>query len=191
MRYAAGDRDALEGEWVYPSMDRPLSIPWRGVLAAGPSAAVIGCREPTATLAEIGARVSVFQPDSAATLIHEHWSGFRTASRLVVTDAISWGAVWRQAYASVSPQPPQRAVNFSTEAVIVASLGERGTGGFDIRVDSVVAHEGGIAVYLTTVAPGASCFTPQSLTQPVHAVRVPWVHGSAYFEERAVVRECR
>ena len=172
-------------------MGHDLSIPWRGVLIAALSAATGNCREPTATLAELGARQSVSQPDSAATLIHEYWSGFRTASRLVVTDAMSWGVVWQRAYATLTPQPPQPAVDFATEAVIVASLGERFTGGFDIRVDSVVTHEGGIAVYLTTVAPGPSCVTTQSLTQPIHAVRVPRPHGPPVFDEQPIVRDCR
>jgi hypothetical protein len=171
-------------------MGYPLSSPWRGALLAGLCAATIDCREPTATLADLGTRLSVSRPDSTATLIHETWSGFRTASRLVVTDALSWGVVWHRAYATVTPQPPQPVVNFATEAVIVVSLGERFTGGFDIRADSIVTHDGGIAVYLTTVAPGARCVTTQSLTQPVHAVRVPRPHGPAYFDERPIVRDC-
>ncbi len=172
-------------------MGHHLRIPCCGALFLSLSAAAISCREPTATLAELGARLSVSQPDSATTLIHEYWSGFRTSSRFVVSDARSWDVVWQRAFATVAPEPPQPAVDFATEAVIVASLGERSTGGFDIRVDSVVTHEGGIAVYLATSAPGANCVTAQSLTQPVHAVRVPRPHGPAYFEERPIVTDCR
>ena len=167
------------------------SIPWCGVLLASVSAAAIGCHAPTATPAELGQRLSVWRPDSAATLIHESWSGFLTASRLVVADSRSWRIVWQRVYSSVTPQPPQPEVNFSREAVVVASLGERSTGGFDIRIDSVVTHEDGIAVYVTTAAPGPACFTPQSLTQPVHAVRVSLPHGAVYFDERPIVRDCR
>lgn len=73
----------------------------------------------------------------------------------------------------------------------MASLGERSTGGFDIRIDSVVTHEDGIAVYVTTWAPGPACVTPQSLTQPIHAVRVSRPHGAVFLDDRPVVRECQ
>lgn len=172
-------------------MKHPPSIPWSAAVLGGLAAAAITCRAPTATLADLGARVSSARPDPAATLIHEYWSGFRTASRFLVTDDVSWHVAWQRAYSTITPVPPLPAVDFLREVVLVAALGERSTGGFDVRIDSVVTHAGGIAVYTTAVAPGSSCATTTSLTQPVHAVRWPRPQGPVVFDERRIVSECR
>lgn len=172
-------------------MAHQLTTPLRGVVLASACAAAIGCQRPTVTVADLGPRLSAWQPDSAATLAHESYSGIVTAVRLVVTDSRAWGIVWQRVYSNVRPEPPRPTVDFGAEAVLVASLGERGTGGYDIRIDSIVTFDSGIEVHVTAGAPGPACVTTQALTQPVHMVRVSRPRGPVFFEERSVVRECR
>jgi hypothetical protein len=135
-------------------------------LSSGPAfILLLGCREVPAppAAADPGARIAAWIPDSAATLAHEFYSGFTDATLLLVVDVPTWTSAWARLYATREPQPELPTVDFRAEAVLVAGLGERANGGFDIRIDSVVGYERGTSVYVTTTAPGPSCFTTQAL----------------------------
>ncbi len=164
---------------------------WLGVVVVTAYAAASGCQTRTTAVGDLGERVSVWQPDSATTLAYESYSGFRRASRMLVSDSSTWSAVWERLYGSVQPTPPQPRVHFAAEAVVLAALGERSTSGFSIRIDSVVRFDGGAKVYVTAASPGPACLVMPVLTQPVHLVRAPWRGGLAAFEERLVARDCR
>jgi hypothetical protein len=129
-------------------------------------------------------------PDSAATVAHEYYSGLTDAARLVITDAAGWASAWGQLYAPYQPQPALPEVDFAAQSVLVAALGERSTGGYDIRIDSVLRFEGGTIVYVTTAAPGQNCVTTQALSQPAHLVRLARPVQPVVFQTRASVREC-
>jgi hypothetical protein len=75
--------------------------------------------------------------------------------------------------------------------VLVVALGQRATGGFDIRVDSVAQFQGGTVVYITTTAPGPACITTQAFTQPAEAVRVTQPREPIVFQQRDVLTDCR
>ena len=150
----------------------------------------IGCQgvsNPPAGGTPFGARVLV---DSAAALAHEYYSGLRDSTRLVIADPATWATTWMHLYTGRRPQPPLPAIDFGTERVLLAALGERPTGGFDIRIDSIVRFEFGTVAYLSRFAPGQSCFTTQALTQPVDLVRFSTPLTPLAFEQRAVVRDC-
>jgi len=123
-------------------------------------------------------------------LAHEYYSGLANETRAVVADAESWATTWAQVYANRQPQPVRPEVDFATDRVLVVALGQRGTGGFDIGVDSVVQFPASTVVYVRTVAPGQGCITTQALTQPVQLVRLPEPLAPFAFQERSVVRDC-
>ena len=151
----------------------------------------LGCEAPVAPqdIAALGARLSSWQPDSSATLARLYYSGDVAAQRLVVGDQFTWASVWAQAYQSYTPQAPP--VDFGSYRVLVAALGQRGSGGHDIRIDSIGRFEHGSVAYVTTTTPGSTCLTTQALTQPVHILRVPAeLARDVVWQDRPVVREC-
>src|SRR5213593_2093176 len=128
---------------------------------------VVGCRDaasPPADLGALGSRVSV---DPTSVLAHEYYSGFGNEALSVITDSATWADAWTQLYAARQPQPPLPVVDFRTERVLVAALGQRSTGGYDIQIDSVVQFKFGIVAYVRMIAPGQTCGTTTALTQPV------------------------
>jgi hypothetical protein len=138
----------------------------------------------------LGPRTSVWLPDPSAAIAHGYYSGFVDAANLVIADSQSWAVAWAQINGSLRPQPDLPVVDFRTEQVLVVALGNRNSGGYDIRVDSVVHFQRGSGTYVTAAAPGDRCFTTGALTQPVDVIRLsPRVERIA-FEQRAVVRDC-
>lgn len=162
----------------------------RAALMACGLAAAVACRDSGPTPPNLGVRVSSWVPDSAAVLAHQYVSGYTTAALDVVSDPDTWASVWDRVHQNLAPQPPRPGVDFGEDAVVLAAMGQRSTGGFDIRVDSVITFDGGAKVFVTETSPGARCFTPQMVTQPVHVVRVPRAAGPVVFETQRVVTEC-
>jgi len=153
----------------------------------------LGCEAPVAPqdIAALGSRLSSWQPDSSATLARLYYSGDVAAKRLVVGDQFTWASVWAQAYENYTPQAPRPSIDFGRYQVLVAALGQRGSGGNDIRIDSIARFERGSVAYVTTTTPGSTCVTTQAFTQPVHIVRVPAnLAQDVVWENEAVVHEC-
>jgi hypothetical protein len=169
------------------AITRPVAL----VLATALSLGCNNVSSPPVDGARLGSRVAVWLPPSTAVLVHEYYSGLGDAAQVIITDAATWSAVWAQLYLSRQPQPPLPSVDFGTERVLVAALGTRGTGGYDIHVDSLVRFEHGSVTYVTTWAPGQTCGTTQALTQPVEMLRLsPPPTEPILFDQQAVVREC-
>jgi len=151
----------------------------------------VGCQgvsNPSVRAIPFGARVLV---DSTAAVAHEYYSGLGDATHLVIADQATWAAIWAQLYTGLQPKPPLPAIDFRTERVLLAALGARPTGGYDIHIDSIVRFESGSVAYVRSTVPGQACFTTQAFTSPVDLVRFsPPPLTPVAFEERAVVRDC-
>lgn len=118
-------------------------------------------------------------------------SGLTAAQRTVIRDAATWASTWTAIWQNVSPQPELPAVDFTREMLVVAALGERGSGGFSIVVDSARKTAGGVVVVVHVTSPGAGCMNTMAITSPVDVARMPRVDGTVEFRERATVNDCR
>jgi protease stability complex PrcB-like protein len=116
-------------------------------------------------------------------------SGLREPRRAVISEESEWISLWQAIHPDANP-PPRPEVNFGEQIVIVAALGERPTGGFAIRIDSVRSSDTGRQVFVTTTKPGTTCMTTQVLTQPVHIVTAPVAGGSTRFVEAETTKDC-
>lgn len=140
--------------------------------------------------ADPAASPAIVSGPGIAELYAASHSGLRASQRTVISDDTEWSSTWDAINADVNPAPPRPAVDLTKQAVIVVALGERHTGGFAIRVDSVRPVEGGRQVFVTTIKPGASCMTTQAMTQPVHVVTVPATAGSIRFADAETTNDC-
>jgi hypothetical protein len=120
------------------------------------------------------------------------YSGMKDRHRLAVPDSQAWTALWRQVTQNILPPVPVPAIDFNTDAVIIASMGMRPTGGYSIEIESVQAAEGTLYVTVLERSPGTNCVVTQAVTAPVHAVRVPRQSflASVVFTEKTEVQNC-
>ena len=119
------------------------------------------------------------------------FSGFRESSRLVIRDRDAWRSIWSKLYERTSPIPPMPEIDFANEVVVVAALGERGSGGFNVVFSGATENDsGGIDVTVRAASPGDRCAMLTVLTQPVDIARVPRVYSSIRFVERNEVVNC-
>ena len=116
-------------------------------------------------------------------------SGMRQSQRLVVRDAATWTDTWSSISISI-PSQPAPDVNFATQMVVVAALGERNHGGYTIRVDSAVTTTEGLTVWIGTTTAGTHCASVAALTQPVDIASLPRVEGAVRFVDVPSVVDC-
>ena len=156
-------------------------------------AACAACGSPTASVPAAtipsGAVDVAWNDAGAVRIAHSYYSGLRQPARTIVDNDAAWRTIWAT-YTANSGNPPVPAVDFTRYDVIVAALGERMTGGYDITVSRIAATNEYLYVEVTSVSPGPRCFTTQALTQPVDMVRIPRQHPPVVFVEKQVKQDC-
>jgi hypothetical protein len=123
-------------------------------------------------------------------LLHLGYSGFGEPARLVVRDSAMWAALWATAFARQTTVPPLPAVNFATDMILVAALGARPSGGYDIAIEGLAPEAEGAVAFVTTRVPGDECYTTAAITEPVVMLRVSGVTGRVRFLEQTETRSC-
>lgn len=116
-------------------------------------------------------------------------SGLESPAREVVRDAGSWGRTWSRLSGSGSASTAPE-VDFAREMALVAAMGRRSTGGYEIRIDSVERTGSGLEVRVVETSPGPTCGTGQALSSPADVVLVPRSTLPVRWTVRQVVTDC-
>jgi hypothetical protein len=116
------------------------------------------------------------------TLQRGAYSGVTERKVVLVTDEAAWKSNWQQISARQVPAPDAPALDFAGQSVIVASLGEKNTGGYSVEVTGVELMGGKLKVTVRETKPGPGTFVTQALTQPYHVVRIPKVPAGTTVE---------
>lgn len=157
-------------------------------------AALVACNAPSAItpLTDIpSGAVNVDWNDAGAVRIaHAYNSGFRESARTVIDNDADWRKIWSAYTANLGSPPPLPAVDFSHQEVLVAALGERNSGGYDMRISRIATSSDYLYVELTSTRPGPRCGTTAALTQPVDVVRIPRQHPPVMFIEKSAQIDC-
>jgi protease stability complex PrcB-like protein len=90
----------------------------------------------------------------------------------VVKSTPRWRAVWRSLNAGVQPAPSVPPVDFGRRMLLVVIQGRKPSGGYSIRVSSVVDEGRRWRVGVQERAPGLTCIVPSVVTSPYHVVAV-------------------
>ena len=118
-------------------------------------------------------------------------TGLVQPERIVIRDIEAWRSTWNKIYERHSPVPALPEIDFSKQAVIVAALGQRSSGGYTIIVESASVNDaGGLNVVVRSISPGSNCGTTAALTQPADVAKIPNSYTAVQFVEKAEVSNC-
>ena len=177
-------------------MNQQMPVMIRHMRALVPAlvVALAACQVPTGNppVTEIpSSAVAVDWNDAGAVRVaHAYYSGFRQPLRTIVDNDAEWRATWATYTAGLSPAPPAPAIDFARYDVIVAALGERNSGGYDMTISRIARTSDYLYVELSSRRPGPRCLTTAALTQPVDLVRIPRLHPPVMFIEKSVQNDC-
>lgn len=123
-------------------------------------------------------------PVEARELDHGQQSGITQEERLVITSQLDWDEFWQMHSSGLGDEEAPE-VDFSSERVIAATMGERPNGCYGIRITEVGldAAAGQTRVNVTSKVPGPEEMCTQSLVHPYHFVAVADDGTEVVFEE--------
>jgi hypothetical protein len=120
-------------------------------------------------------------------------SGFTEPARIVVRTREQWLAAWTIIVPAtpLSLPPPLPEIDFEREMLIVAAMGTRSTGGFDIIVESATESPRGlVTVQIRSLSPCGGSGVTQAVTKPVDIARLPRRNGPVAYAEKLETRPC-
>ncbi|HEX4684720.1 MAG TPA: protease complex subunit PrcB family protein [Gemmatimonadaceae bacterium] len=118
------------------------------------------------------------------------YSGINDSLRIVVRDSVTWRQTWERINAPFIPLPQRPAVDFDREMVVVAGMGRKPTGGYDLEIERAVEDSSGIEVLIKRTIPGDRCLLSAAVTQPVDLARMPASSRPVRFREREQASPC-
>lgn len=117
-------------------------------------------------------------------------SGVGTPLRETLRDAEAWRETWARLASRTGPPVPPPEVDFGREMVLVAALGERRSGGYSIRIESVRRAGGELVAAVVQTSPGPRCGVTGAITAPADVVIVPRSDAAVRWTVRETVTDC-
>lgn len=117
-------------------------------------------------------------------------SGYKERVYFTVNTQEEWQKVWGEINAGAVAPPALPTVDFSKEMLVLVFQGSQSNGGYSIEVTGVEKEEEVVGVAVKEVSPGASCFTTQVITAPLHVVKIPKVDAKFEYEIKYERTEC-
>jgi hypothetical protein len=108
-----------------------------------------------------------------ATFSFRFSSGVYEERRLDIRAPEAWEAQWRRLTARQGPPSSLPAVDFSRHMVLLAAMGQRPTGGYQVVIDRVLEQPDALEAHVRHISPGPRCGTTAALTQPADVVIIP------------------
>lgn len=120
----------------------------------------------------------------------EAYTGVSDRRRVVLRTQEEWQTFWAELYRQRSEPPALPAVNFANEMVLVASAGQKASGGYTIDVRELYTHADELFAIVLETSPGSGCVLTTALTAPVVVMRVPRSDGPVHFIDETAVHDC-
>ena len=113
---------------------------------------------------------------------HEFYSSRSEGGKFLINSDSEWKSILGDNIA--------KDVNFDEFSAVAVFLGEKPTGGYDIKINSVIEEETAIRVYVEESSPGKKCMVTQAFTSPFEIVKIPKTGKEAYFDISRKITDC-
>lgn len=100
------------------------------------------------------------------TRFRGYYSGVTKSGEKVIDNLDAWQKVWKVVHKTVTPKPQLPPVDFEKQVVLAVFMGEKSTGGYEIKITSIKETDQALVVSVRATSPPADSFTTQALTQP-------------------------
>jgi len=118
------------------------------------------------------------------------YAGIRDPIRTVIRDSTAWRRIWERINRPFMPAPSLPVIDFDREMIVVASLGTRPSGGYDVVINGAEQDSTGIQISIRVATPAAGCPVSAVTTQPIDLARIAASDQPVRFREQNVVVAC-
>ncbi len=88
------------------------------------------------------------------------YAGIGDPMRAVIRDSTAWRQLWDRINRPFVPPPSLPAIDFGREMIVVAALGSRPNGGYDVVIESAEQDSVGLQISVRVATPAAGCPSP-------------------------------
>ncbi len=89
----------------------------------------------------------------------------------------------------ISSLPSQ--IDFDKYILIATFMGQKSSGGYEIKIEKIVEFEKEIKVFVKEIIPGKNCIVTMALTQPYHIVKIKKSYKRIKFYHETYTRNCK
>jgi len=121
-----------------------------------------------------------------------YYTGIGEPRQEVIDNNGDFSALWNEHCGWQGPSCGENlpAVDFEQFSVVAVFLGERLSGGYTIRVDSLLPGIQETVAKIVETRPGPHCVVTLAITRPYQIVRIPKPEGSVVFQSSVVSKNC-
>jgi len=144
----------------------------------------LGCNEGSSPTEPI------VTPPTVTSVYKSQSSGIHAQRGELIFDNERWAAVWAEIHdGGTAPSLP--AVDFSTDMIVLAALGDQPDGCWQLQISSVRPEVVRVVVNATATHPPAGCGCPTTISNPVHVVRTTKLEAEGQFTfSRTITGNC-
>jgi hypothetical protein len=152
------------------------------------------CRAPGRTF--VGPRQPESTPGPAQTLqtfqldVQGDSHGDYPAKQQIIRDQVTWQRFWREVHAAETPVPPIIGVDFTTYDIIALTEGPKPTGGYNLKVVSVLVGPAGSTVNVKEQVPTVTCVVTHAVTNRYYIARTAKLPEPVSFRSSTEYRRC-
>lgn len=93
-------------------------------------------------------------------------SGFKDNRFYLITEQVELKSAWDSIFVNHMQKDPLPKVDFKTNEVYLIAMGEQTSGGYTIKVESVIETKKEVIINVIKSKPGKSCMTTSIMTYP-------------------------
>lgn len=124
------------------------------------------------------------------TIAQGAYSGYQTASQMVIDNQEDWEYIWQQHTEGTEPPPAIPQVDFTNNQVIAVFAGEKPSGGYSVGILTVKIRDSqgenlpSLIIKIKYNRPQTEDLVTDELTQPYHIIKIPQIAvGGVVFQQ--------
>ena len=124
-------------------------------------------------------------------VIHEgSYSAISDKRELIIYNEKEYQALMNDVYKNLDQMPKIPVVDFKKNSLVAVFIGSRSSGGYLVKIDSIIEASIYLVVSITETTPGKNCIVTDALTAPYVIVKIPKIEKKAEFKTKKTEKDC-
>lgn len=117
-------------------------------------------------------------------------SGFIEKSNQVILSLDQLDKTWEKAFTNYTRKKPIPIVDFEKQMSLLVAMGEKSSGGFFIKIDSIIEDQNSITVNIIEEHPGKDCQTASVIVYPYQIISIEKSSKEVVFKSVKNIKNC-
>ncbi len=118
-------------------------------------------------------------------------SGYKQLGNVLIYKLSRLDMVWDSLFLNYSRKPPIPVIDFEIKQLVWIGMGEQRSGGYSIKVKSVIERKKELIINIIESKPGKTCMTTSVITQPYQLIEIPKTNKKIIYNRVENIYECK